>query len=114
MEGFKELRARNSAMTGVSKNIGYLRVPDEPEDYILPLTTPSPDPRKRAGFFSRILTFFRRFTCLLSMAKDWWSRLKKSTRGVCRYLRGLEWTEKKQHDCVFCERRNLAKIVYEV
>jgi hypothetical protein len=30
------------------------------------------------------------------------------------YLARLEWTERVQHDCKFCDRSNFASIVYEV
>ena len=35
-------------------------------------------------------------------------------RRVYRYLTNLEWTEKIQHTCIFCDRSKLVKIVYEV
>ena len=33
---------------------------------------------------------------------------------VWHYLSHLEWTERKQYDCLFCDRRNFKTIVYEV
>ena len=35
-------------------------------------------------------------------------------RKIFRYLANLEWTEKKQHYCIFCDRENLRSVVYEV
>lgn len=37
-------------------------------------------------------------------------RIKK----IWHYLTHLEWTEKKQHNCTFCNRANLKSILYEV
>lgn len=33
---------------------------------------------------------------------------------IGRYIAGLEWTEKKQEICHFCDRDNFRNIVYEV
>lgn len=30
------------------------------------------------------------------------------------YLANLQWTEKKQHDCLFCNETNFNAIVYKV
>ena len=30
------------------------------------------------------------------------------------YLSNLQWTEKKQHKCLFCDVSNFSNIVYEV
>ncbi|KAK2594838.1 hypothetical protein QQS21_007466 [Conoideocrella luteorostrata] len=34
-------------------------------------------------------------------------------RRVWHYLKNLEWTEKKQHDCKFCDKRNFTNIAFE-
>ncbi|KAF2181132.1 histidine triad-like motif-containing protein [Zopfia rhizophila CBS 207.26] len=34
-------------------------------------------------------------------------------RKIVRYLAGLEWTEKKQDVCRFCDHQNFQKIVYQ-
>ena len=33
---------------------------------------------------------------------------------ILRYLANLEWSEKKQDHCIFCDRDRLESIVYEV
>ena len=35
-------------------------------------------------------------------------------RRILHYLANLEWTEKKQHDCIFCDREKLRDVIYEV
>lgn len=35
-------------------------------------------------------------------------------RHFLHYLANLEWTERKQHDCIFCNRERLRDVVYEV
>lgn len=35
-------------------------------------------------------------------------------RRFLHYLAHLEWTERKQHDCIFCDRERLRDVVYEV
>lgn len=35
-------------------------------------------------------------------------------RQILHYLAHLEWTERKQHDCIFCNRERLRDVVYEV
>lgn len=35
-------------------------------------------------------------------------------RRVLRYLAGLEWTEKRQDECKFCDRSNFKIVVHEV
>ncbi|KAL6899988.1 HIT-like domain-containing protein [Trichoderma evansii] len=37
----------------------------------------------------------------------------ETARRIFHYLCNLEWTEKKQHKCIFCDRKNFASIVYE-
>ncbi|KAI0527753.1 hypothetical protein F5B22DRAFT_582188 [Xylaria bambusicola] len=38
-----------------------------------------------------------------------WSAMKR----IFNYLANLEWTERVQHACTFCDRSKLTKIVYE-
>lgn len=38
----------------------------------------------------------------------------ETLRRIFHYLTHLEWTERRQHVCVFCDRKNFANIVYEV
>lgn len=38
----------------------------------------------------------------------------ETLRKIFRYLANLEWTERKQHDCIFCDRKKLQNTVYEV
>ena len=38
----------------------------------------------------------------------------ESLRKILHYLANLEWTEKKQHDCVFCDREKLRNVIHEV
>ncbi|KAI2625148.1 hypothetical protein GGS21DRAFT_309685 [Xylaria nigripes] len=33
--------------------------------------------------------------------------------GIFHYLANLEWTERVQHTCIFCDRANFAEIAYE-
>ncbi|KAI0965033.1 hypothetical protein F4678DRAFT_453950 [Xylaria arbuscula] len=37
----------------------------------------------------------------------------EAIRRFLYYLANLEWTERVQHTCIFCDRSNFAKIVYE-
>lgn len=37
----------------------------------------------------------------------------ETIRNILHYLAKLEWREKKQHDCIFCDRERLQNIVYE-
>ncbi|KAM0446071.1 hypothetical protein ACHAO4_009516 [Trichoderma viride] len=37
----------------------------------------------------------------------------ETLRRIFHYLTHLEWTERRQHVCVFCDRKNFANIVYE-
>ncbi|PNP43670.1 hypothetical protein TGAMA5MH_04642 [Trichoderma gamsii] len=37
----------------------------------------------------------------------------ETLRRIFHYLTHLEWTEQKQHVCIFCDRKNFAEIVYE-
>ncbi|KAI1174507.1 hypothetical protein F4777DRAFT_382359 [Nemania sp. FL0916] len=37
----------------------------------------------------------------------------RTIRRVFYYLSHLEWTERVQHTCIFCDRKNFRKIVYE-
>ncbi|KAI1288697.1 hypothetical protein F5Y03DRAFT_80559 [Xylaria venustula] len=37
----------------------------------------------------------------------------EAIRRLFYYLANLEWTERVQHTCIFCDRSNFAKIVYE-
>ncbi|KAI1195711.1 hypothetical protein F5X97DRAFT_326275 [Nemania serpens] len=37
----------------------------------------------------------------------------KIIRRLFHYLANLEWTERTQHTCIFCNRKNFSKIVYE-
>ena len=37
----------------------------------------------------------------------------ETLKRIWRYLTNLEWTEKRQAVCVFCDRRNLQNIRYE-
>ncbi|GAW23047.1 hypothetical protein ANO14919_125950 [Xylariales sp. No.14919] len=37
----------------------------------------------------------------------------ETIRRVFRYVANLEWTEKVQRTCIFCDRANFANIVYE-
>ncbi|KAK3328046.1 hypothetical protein B0T19DRAFT_423535 [Cercophora scortea] len=39
--------------------------------------------------------------------------LLRTTMAVWHYLANLEWTEKVQHTCVFCNKANFKHIVYE-
>ena len=43
-----------------------------------------------------------------------YQRSMESLRKILHYLANLEWTEKKQHDCVFCDRENLRNVIHEV
>ena len=38
----------------------------------------------------------------------------ETLRKIIHYLANLEWTEKKQHYCIFCDRERLKSVVYEV
>ena len=38
----------------------------------------------------------------------------ESIRKILHYLANLEWTEKIQHDCVFCDREKLRNVIHEV
>lgn len=38
----------------------------------------------------------------------------ETLRKVFHYLANLEWTERKQHECIFCDREQLQNVVYEV
>lgn len=33
---------------------------------------------------------------------------------IYQYLANLEWTERVQHECRFCDRNNLISVLYEV
>lgn len=37
----------------------------------------------------------------------------ESIRKILHYLANLEWTEKKQHDCIFCNRERLRDVIHE-
>lgn len=37
----------------------------------------------------------------------------RTIKRIFHYLAHLEWTERVQHTCIFCNRENLVKIVYE-
>ncbi|KAI1164937.1 hypothetical protein F5B18DRAFT_218903 [Nemania serpens] len=37
----------------------------------------------------------------------------ETMRRVLYYLANLQWTERVQHTCIFCNRKNFSKIVYE-
>ncbi|MCJ1426960.1 hypothetical protein MMC29_004863 [Sticta canariensis] len=37
----------------------------------------------------------------------------ETLRKVFHYLANLEWTERKQHACIFCDRERLQNVVYE-
>ncbi|KAI0429960.1 hypothetical protein F5Y09DRAFT_308985 [Xylaria sp. FL1042] len=39
--------------------------------------------------------------------------IMETIRRIFCYLANLEWTERVQHACIFCDRSNFAKIVYE-
>ena len=40
--------------------------------------------------------------------------MMETVRKAIRYLAGLEWTEKRQRRCLFCDREGLRSVVYEV
>lgn len=37
----------------------------------------------------------------------------ETVRRIFHYLWNLQWTERKQHNCTFCDRKNFEVIVYE-
>ncbi|KAM0518969.1 hypothetical protein ACHAPE_003960 [Trichoderma viride] len=37
----------------------------------------------------------------------------ETLRRIFHYLTHLEWTERKQHVCIFCDRKNFAEIIHE-
>jgi len=38
----------------------------------------------------------------------------ETIRKIVHYLLNLQWTEKVQRECLFCDRKNFQNIVYEV
>lgn len=60
-----------------------------------------------------------RFVCLvqipahLSVISSILYRSMDTVRNVAQYIWNLEWTEKIQHECLFCDRQNFRKAIFE-
>ncbi|KAI1364201.1 hypothetical protein F5Y08DRAFT_307349 [Xylaria arbuscula] len=50
---------------------------------------------------------------LICNPDNWSQPIMETIRRVFNYLANLEWTERVQHTCIFCDRSKLVTIVYE-
>jgi hypothetical protein len=51
---------------------------------------------------------------LMSVSRKRLASLLSVAAAVFHYVANLEWTERVQRECIFCNKANFARIVYEV